>query len=409
MSCKHVGHLDADCFYVSCERVRFPILRRQAVGVLGNQGACVIAKSYELKAKGVKTRMPIWDDVKLCPEGIFAKRDFHWYEVISRRLLAILQQVSPQVEYYSIDEMFFESDSLPDVFKMPLPQAVKALQQRVLDELNIPVSIGVSRSKTLAKLCSDTAKPFGTRVLCDDESIQAFLPTQPVEELSGVAERSRRKLAAHGIITCADFAQAPRPWIRKLLTVKGETLWWELHGEAVQPILAQRPAHKCLGRGGSLGGATADRLRLQGWLTRNVERLVEELDFHQVLVQRLAFGLEYQQGGSWSMRARLPEDSASFDVLIFAGQELLDQAPLPGPVSHMFILADRLAPRRAVQNSFLADPVPLQKPIANLKREVNQRLGRFAIRSGQTLHLPDIYADHTQDYDICDIRGKICF
>lgn len=97
-----VAHLDADCFYVSCERVRDFALRNVPAGVLGNQGAYVIAKSYEAKALGVKTGMPIWDAVKLCPEGVYLKRDFRWYEVP-------LRTVSPAVEYYSIDEMFFDA------------------------------------------------------------------------------------------------------------------------------------------------------------------------------------------------------------------------------------------------------------------------------------------------------------
>src|SRR6185503_9529852 len=79
-----VGHVDADCFYVSAERVRPPFLKGKPVGVLGNQGACVIAKSYEMKAAGVKTGEPIWDAVEKCPEGIYVKRDFRWYEVLSR-------------------------------------------------------------------------------------------------------------------------------------------------------------------------------------------------------------------------------------------------------------------------------------------------------------------------------------
>lgn len=69
-----IGHLDADCFYVSCERLRVPALRNQPVGVLGNQGACVIAKSYEMKARGVTTGVPIWDAVKLCNEGLLRKQ-----------------------------------------------------------------------------------------------------------------------------------------------------------------------------------------------------------------------------------------------------------------------------------------------------------------------------------------------
>ena len=93
-----IAHLDADCFYVSCERIRSPALACLPVGVLGNQGACVIAKSYEMKAFGVKTGMPIWDAVRCCPQGIYIKRDFHWYEAISRQLLDTLRLVSPAVE-----------------------------------------------------------------------------------------------------------------------------------------------------------------------------------------------------------------------------------------------------------------------------------------------------------------------
>jgi DNA polymerase V len=84
-----IGHVDADCFYVSAERVRFPHLAGVPVGVLGNHGACVIAKSYEMKAAGVKTGDPIWEALPRCPNGVYIKRDFKWYEVLSRRMLAI--------------------------------------------------------------------------------------------------------------------------------------------------------------------------------------------------------------------------------------------------------------------------------------------------------------------------------
>ena len=103
-----VGHLDADCFYVSAERVRYDHLIGVPVGVIGNQGACVIAKSYEMKKAGVATGMPIWDALKLCPDGLYVKRDFRWYEILSRKMLEIMREYSPRVEYYSIDEFFFE-------------------------------------------------------------------------------------------------------------------------------------------------------------------------------------------------------------------------------------------------------------------------------------------------------------
>jgi nucleotidyltransferase/DNA polymerase involved in DNA repair len=103
MSSGLIGHCDVDSFYVAAERVRDEYLRDVPVAVLGNQGACVIAKCYAMKAAGVKTGEPIWDAKKKCPDAVFIKRDFRWYETLSHSMLDVVRQVSPKVEYYSID------------------------------------------------------------------------------------------------------------------------------------------------------------------------------------------------------------------------------------------------------------------------------------------------------------------
>jgi len=405
-----IGHLDSDCFYVSAERVRFPALRGQPVGVLGNQGACVIAKSYELKAAGVSTAMPIWDAAKLCPQAIFIKRDFRWYEMLSRKLLSLLKTVSPKVEYYSIDEMFFDADELAHTFGCPIQQAVEKLQQKVLHEIGIPVSIGVSKSRTLAKLGSDAAKPFGYHVLLEEQSIEQFLKTQPVEEMSGIGKKSQAKLAQHNIINCYEFAQADFKFIRKLLTIKGETLWWELHSEPVTPIQTSRPSHKAISRGGSLGVATADTNRLAGWSARNTERLVEELDYYQVFAKRLAMMLQFKDGGGWSGCIIFPEPTARFSVLLSAVKQMLAAANINQRVSHMHLLAEKLSFRQTVQNLlFEGNPNSPIDRAAAIKQQINKKMGRFALRSAETLHLPDIYNDKTNEYDICDVHGKMCF
>src|SRR5262249_49158726 len=148
-----VGHLDADCFYVSAERVRDEFLAEKAVGVLGNQGACVIAKSYEMKAAGVSTGMPIWDALALCPGGIYVKRDFRWYEVLSRMMLEVVRDLSPRVEYYSIDEFFFQA--VPPRGRTFQELAV-AIRDRVMERVRVPVTVGIARTRTLAKLISDS-------------------------------------------------------------------------------------------------------------------------------------------------------------------------------------------------------------------------------------------------------------
>jgi nucleotidyltransferase/DNA polymerase involved in DNA repair len=387
-----IGHIDADCFYVSCERVRNSALRGQPVGVLGNQGACVIAKSYEMKARGVKTGTPIWDAVEICPDGIYVKRDFRWYEVISRRILNTVRQGSPTVEYYSIDEMFFDASRVEP----------RQLQNQILDEIGVPVSIGISTTKTLAKLVSDTAKPFGCRVLMEPEE---FLRSMPVQEISGIAERSRLKLAEHDITTCWDLVQADRHLVRRLLTVKGEGIWWELHGTPVQPILTSRPPHKCISRGGSIGEATADKQRISAWVVRNVERLVEELDYHQVLMGKFVLAIESQDAGC-SGTMIFPDPTASFKVIVSAAKHLLSDMRIE-TVSGMHLFAERLTYRHTIQGNLFFRPG--SNRASELKRLVNQKMGRFAIRSGETLFLPDIYQDEANEFDICDVHGKICF
>lgn len=407
-----ICHLDADCFYVSAERVRDPALRHVPAGVLGNQGACVIAKSYEAKAAGIKTGTPIWDAVKLCPEGIFLKRDFRWYEVISRQMLELLRTVSPAVEYYSIDEMFFDARELSSVFSLPLVDAAKALQQRILNEIGIPVSMGISLSKTLAKLISDTAKPFGCGVLIETAELPAYLQSRGVEDISGIGERSRRKLEQLGIITCWDYVQADRKVIQKLLTITGECRWHELRGEPIQKILTKRPAHKIIGRGGSLGGATSDQQRLTAWIARNTERLIEELDFHNVITKQLAFAVEFKEGGGWSGRVVFSEPTAEFRDIYSAGRDMLEIAyeAETRRISHMHLMAERLSSRQVVQLSLFPNvESPAEQRVAAVKHEINEKLGRFLLRSGETLALQDIYDDDAQSYDICDIRGKICF
>jgi DNA polymerase V len=402
-----VGHVDADCFYVSAERVRDHFLRGKAVGVLGNQGACVIAKSYEMKHAGVKTGMPIWDAVRLCPRGVYVKRDFRWYEVLSRRMREVVSAFSSRVEYYSIDEFFFEARPGDGE---TLQEMAESMRDAVLREVGVPVTVGIARTKTLAKLVSDTAKPFGALALLDADAERALLERLPVTEVSGIAARRAARLAPHGISTCLDLALADRRLVRSLLTVTGEALWYELNGEAVLPFYTERPPHKMLSRGGSLGGPNEQPERVYAWLVRNLERLVEELEFHVVCAGALSVYIVHKDGSEGFARMLLPSHTDRFDLLLEAARAALERAWRPDrPAIRMHVAASQLRRPGCIQLG-LFDPPPQQaRVVAKLKREVNEHLGRFALRSGATLPLADVYRDEAQSYDICDIRGKICF
>jgi DNA polymerase V len=407
MSQVPVGHIDADCYYVSAERVRYENLVGLPVGVLGNQGACVIAKSYEMKAKGVGTGMPIWEALVKCPDGLYVKRDFRWYEVLSRLMLAVVKDCSQRVEYYSIDEFSFEAVPPRGCDHQRYAELIR---DRIMEAVRVPVTVGIGRSRTLAKLISDTAKPFGAKAVLGREAEEVLLASRPVTDVTGIAGRREKRLLPWGIRTCLDLAEADRRLVRGLLTATGEALWWELRGESVLPLHPERPLHKVLSRGGSFGEATSDPVILYAWLVRNLERLVEELAYHEVRAGRLAVWVGYKDGRASEGRTCLASPSDRFDLLLDAVRPCLRRAWIPrASAARMHLFAEDLSPRSGCQLGLFDPPGDRAETVARLKREVNRRHGRFVLRSGATLPLVAVYRDPSNAYDICDIRGKMCF
>jgi nucleotidyltransferase/DNA polymerase involved in DNA repair len=272
--------------------------------------------------------------------------------------------------------------------------------------------VGIARTRTLAKLISDAAKPFGALAVLDRDAEEKLLADRPVTEITGIAGRRAARLSPWGIKTCLDLARADRRLVRSLLTATGEGLWWELNGDPVQAIHTQRPAHKVLSRGGSFGESTARPVVLYAWLVRNLERLIEELRFHGVTVGKLTVAVQYKSGHAGVGQRVLPVPSDRFDLLLDAARPCLRKAWMPGvQASHMHLIAEDLAPRGQYALALFDPPRKRERAeaVAQLKEQVNNRHGRFSLRSAATLHLPAIYHDTANGYDICDIRGKICF
>ena len=390
-----IGHVDADCFYVSAERLRHPHLHAMPVGVLGNHGACIIAKSYEMKAAGVTTGMPIWDALPICPNGVYVKRDFEWYELLSRRMLAIVQSLSPRVEFYSIDEFFFEATT-------PAEHVQQAVQG-----VGVPVSVGIAPTKTLAKLISDSVKPAGCGVVANDDERMILLRDKPVTEITGIARKSAKRLAEHGITTCEQFAAADRAFIRWLLTKRGEDLWWELNGTPVQPILQTRPNHQFVSRGGSIGAASRDFARIQAFVVRNCERLVEALNHYRIVCDSITLSLLFTNSPERSARVSMLGSTADFEPISHAALWLLPRVrqPASAAVHYMHVIAGGLRPATRRQLSLFDQ----SDRLTEVKRKINQAVGRFAIQSALTLPLRDVHRDPANSYDICDVYGKTCF
>ena len=270
--------------------------------------------------------------------------------------------------------------------------------------------MGIARTRTLAKLISDAAKPFGALAVLDPDAERALLGRLPVTEITGIARRRAARLTPFGIHTCLDLALSDRAMVKKLLTVAGEALWWELNGDPVIPLHTARPPHKMLARGGSLGGATDDADRLYAWVTRNVERLVEELEHHIVRAGALSVHVAHKDGMEGVERKGLASPIDRFDLLMDAANSCFRRAWHPGrAATYMHVVASDLRRPGGFQPGLFDRPDDKARAVAEVKRRVNARHGRFTLRSGATLPLYDVYRDEAQNYDICDVRGKICF
>jgi DNA polymerase V len=403
-----VGFGDADSFYASAEAVRRPWLTGLPVGVLGNQGACVIARNYPMKKFGVKVGEPIWEAKAKCPHGVYVKRDFRWYETLSRRLLEAIGDTSPLVEYYSIDEFFWAGRAAKG---LSFKQTAERLRDSIKRTIGVPMTVSFARTRTLAKLFADTAKPFGAVAILDEAQERERLAQLPVTEIAGIGGRRARRLETNGIRTSLDLANAKGPLVKQVLTVVGYELWQELNGVPVTPIRPARTPHKMISRGGSLAGRVSDAATLYGWLVRNTERLVDELHFHEVRTAELTLYLSILDapGGGAAVNLGVPTDR--FDVLLAAAKYGLRRAWHRGATAtHLHLIASRLVRNGGGwQQSLFDPPDPRQATLARVKRDVNHRFGRFKLRSGATLYANAFYQDPANDYEICDVRGKFCF
>ena len=227
--------VDCDNCYVSCERVFNPALEGKAVVVLSNNDGCVVARSQEAKALGVPEGLPFFQLAERFPgQEIHAlSSNYTLYGDMSRRVMNILRDSAPEIFVYSIDEAFLMwNESL--YMKMDFKQWGEALAAKVRQWTGMPVSIGIARTKTLAKLASKFAKRYPAYKKCcfieTDTQREKALSLFPVEDVWGIGRRHAARLQARGIKTALDFTRVDAESVRRAMTVTGLRTWMELHG-----------------------------------------------------------------------------------------------------------------------------------------------------------------------------------
>ncbi|TJW40120.1 MAG: DNA polymerase IV, partial [Mesorhizobium sp.] len=205
-------HADLDAFYASVEQLLDPSLRGKPIGV---GGGVVLAASYEARAFGVRGGMPGRRARELCPQLIFVGGHFGDYQRLGDAAIKVLDDFTPLVERISIDEAFADIAGCTHLFGPPA-EIAKAVRSRIRDELGLPISIGVARTKHLAKIASQVAKPDGL-VVVDPAGELAFLHDLPVGLMWGVGPATTARLSGIGVETIGQLAKVHGGSLERLL------------------------------------------------------------------------------------------------------------------------------------------------------------------------------------------------
>ena len=205
-------HADLDAFYASVEQLLDPSLRNRPIAV---GGGVVLAASYEARKYGVRGGMPGWQARQLCGDLLFVGGHFGRYQQFGDDVMAVFHDFTPRVERVSIDEAFLDVAGAMHLFGTPTEIAA-AIRRRVRDEIGLPLSVGVARTKHLAKVASQVAKPDGL-VAVDPADERDFLDPLPIRLIWGIGATTERRLHEAGIYTVGQLAKTGSPILRNLL------------------------------------------------------------------------------------------------------------------------------------------------------------------------------------------------
>ncbi|USE38716.1 Y-family DNA polymerase [Endozoicomonas sp. SCSIO W0465] len=404
---------DANSFYCSCEQVFNPLLLGKALGVLSNNDGCIVARTPQLKALGVAMGTPAFKVREQVERGeiILKSSNYALYGDMSSRFMSVLEQFSPKLEVYSIDEAFVDLSGFPVEI---LQERGMAMKQRVFQWTGLPIGIGISTTKTLAKLANYAAKKYpataGVVDLTSPVRQRRLMEITPVGEVWGVGRRIGKRLEASGIKTAAQLADANRQWIRKQFSIVLERTVCELQGENCLPWEESGAANKhqimC---SRSFGQRVTTKQALHAALASFICRACEKLRKQQqyareaiVFVRTDPFKENLPQTGrSLKLMAPSPTSDSSvwlrqltpaLDVLFQEGYEYKKAG---------FALMDLCSSQGFQGDLLAAASLPENTKMMSVLDAINQRFGSQALRPASVGFVPQQWHMNQQALSPC--------
>jgi len=364
--------IDGNNFYVSCERVFNPKLERRPVVVLSNNDGCVVSRSNEAKALGVKMGVPLFQIQDLVERHAIAvlSSNYSLYGDMSQRVMQTLAQFSPDQEVYSIDECFLRVDQSSPTALLEYGTLIRQTVKRCT---GIPVSLGFAATKTLAKLANRQAKQRGTGVCyLAPGDVDPVLATTELRDLWGVGRKLSKALTLKGIHTGLDLKQANPVVVRQQFSVLVERLVRELNGDSCLPLETVAPDRQSLVVSRSFGQPVTTQAHLHEAIASYLSKAAEKLR-----AQRLTTGVISVFAASSRYQEEPYSESVGFNLVV-ATNSTVELLPYAAQAARALFKDGQRFKKAGVVLLDLApeteQQISLFDPIGDTKRETLQRL-----------------------------------
>lgn len=318
---EQVAHLDLDTFFVSVERLRDSRLNGLPILVGGKSDRAVVAAcSYEARRFGIRSAMPMKMAKRLCPEAICISGDFEAYMKYSDLVTEVIAERAPLYEKASIDEFYLDMTGMDRFFGSW--KWAGELRDLIHKETGLPLSLGMSVNKLVAKVATGEAKPNG-RLQVASPVIQDFLSPMPVRKIPSIGPKTSRELAMMGVRRVAILQQIPKEILEHIYGKHGSLLWQRARGIDNSPIIPSHDA-KSLSTEQTFEVDTIDVVHLKACLTRMASKLAYRLRSSQRLCNCITVKVRYANFDTHTRQVRIPL-SAQDGLLIEKALQLFDK------------------------------------------------------------------------------------
>jgi len=380
-----IAHMDCDAFYASVEKRDDPSLAHKPVIIGGGKRGVVSTACYVARIRGVRSAMPMFQALKLCPEAVVIKPRMQAYVEVSRAIRAMMDELTPVVEPLSLDEAFLDLTGTERLHGHPPAVMLARLVRRMRTELGITGSIGLSHNKFLAKIASDLDKPHGFSVIGKAET-DTFLRDKPVRLIWGVGPAAQDALDRAGIHTFNDL----RRWEERDLSARfgamGTRLWHLARGEDRRRVSANAPV-KSISNETTFFEDTSDPDLLDGHLWRMAEKVADRAKAKDKAGLVVTLKLKTAKFQTVTRRQSLRDATQMADTIYRTARGLFDGVGGKGPYRLLGCGISQLVPAgEADRAPDLLDPGAARRAGAERATDaIRARFGPDAILKGRAL------------------------